>query len=172
MQIFLIRVKLCHCEVRHRERFAHTAILQLLIWRDNVFLFAQIKLYFWMSVQKLPHKCVVFCCCFVCFNIDWSDVCVFACRNRMHHHIRDCLCGTGRPFSKYPETPQELPRAERTASVCVLVPSKQGNLENTKGAANKHNLIPPSSYTWRWILQHYSEDACLHVCASICMCER
>lgn len=25
----------------------------------------------------------------------------------------------------------------------MLVPSKQGNLENTKGAANKHNLIPP-----------------------------
>lgn len=121
---------------------------------------------------KITTQMCSFFCLFVCFNIDWSDVCVFACRNCMHHHIQGCLCGTGRPFSKYPETPQELPRAERTASVCVLVPSKQGNLENTKGAANKHNLIPPSSYTWRWILQHYSEDACLHVCASICMCER
>lgn len=83
----------------------------------------------------------------------------------MHHHIRGCLCGTGGPFSKYPETPQELPRAERTASVCVLVPSKQGNLENTKGAANKHNLIPPSSYTWRWILQW----GCLSACVCIYM---
>lgn len=66
------------------------------------------------------------------------------------------------------QRPQELPRAERTASVCVLVPSKQGNLENTKGAANKHNLIPPFSYTWLWIL-HYSQDVFLSLYDCLCV---
>lgn len=51
-------------------------------------------------------------------------------------------------FPQNTQRPRGLPRAERTASVCELVPSKQGNLENAEGASNKHNLIPLSSHTW------------------------
>lgn len=92
-------------------------------------------------------------------------MCVFVCVAQM----RLCVCGTV-GLSLNTQRPRELPRAERTASVCVLVPSKQGNLENTKGAANKHNLIPLSSYTWLWIMQRYSKDVCLSLCECVCVC--
>lgn len=93
-------------------------------------------------------------------------------RIRAHKHKWGCVCGTV-GLSLNTQRPRELPRAERTASVCVLVPSKQGNLENTKGAANKHNLIPPSSYTWLWIMQRYSKDVCLFFCVTcVCACVR
>lgn len=104
---------------------------------------------------KLARKCV--------FPSHPDLMCAFVCGDRMHEHKWGCVCGTV-GLSLNTQRPWELPRAERTASVCVLVPSKQGNLENTKGAANKHNLIPPFSYTWLWISQCYSKDACLSVC--------
>lgn len=53
-----------------------------------------------------------------------------------------CAC-TCVAFARNTQGPGGLPRAERTASACVLVPSKQGNLEHAEGASNKHNLIPP-----------------------------
>lgn len=87
-------------------------------------------------------------------------MCAFVSVDCMQKHKWGCVCDMV-GLSLNTQRPRELPRAERTASVCVLVPSKQGNLENTKGAANKHNLIPPSSNTWLWIMQRYSEDACL-----------
>lgn len=88
--------------------------------------------------------------------------------DRMHKHkwvslrvcsVADLLLNTQRP--------RELPRAERTASACVLVPSKQGNLENTKGAANKHNFIPPSSYTWL-VCHCVRVHMCVSLCQSLC----
>lgn len=56
-------------------------------------------------------------------------------------------------FARNTQRPGGLPRAERTASACVLVPSKQGNLEHAEGASNKHNLLPLSSHTWLGIMQ-------------------
>lgn len=105
----------------------------------------------------------------MCFSssLVWcAFVCVSVCTRT---NVAVCVVG----LSLNTQRPRELPRAERTASVCVLVPSKQGNLENTKGAANKHNLIPPSSYTWLWIMQHYSKDVCLFsvwLCVWLCGC--
>lgn len=87
--------------------------------------------------KKLARKCV-FQVARMC-----ASVCVCVCM----HSTNEAVCGAI-GFSLNTQRPRELPRAERTASVCVLVPSKQANLENTKGAANKHNLIPLSSYTW------------------------
>lgn len=104
----------------------------------------------------------------MCFSssLVWcAFVCVSVCTRT---NVAVCVVG----LSLNTQRPRELPRAERTASVCVLVPSKQGNLENTKGAANKHNLIPPSSYTWLWIMQRYSKDVCLFsvwLCVWLCV---
>lgn len=100
----------------------------------------------------------------VFLQVLWSGVCLCVlCAEVVRTGTNDavCLCVVRVGLSVNTQRPQELPRAERTASVCVLVPSKQGNLENTKGAANKHNLIPRSSCTWLWLLQHHSGEACL-----------
>lgn len=107
-----------------------------IMWRDNVFFFSQIKQHSRMSAQKISTQ--------MCFSSTPNvRVCVCVCM----HSTNEAVCGAI-GFSLNTQRPRELPRAERTASVCVLVPSKQANLENTKGAANKHNLIPLSSYTW------------------------
>lgn len=102
--------------------------------------------------------------CFGFLFCKWTDrTCV--CMRCTNEAV--CVCGT-KGFSLNTQRPRELPRAERTASVCVLVPSKQGNLENTKGAANKHNLIPLSSHTWFWIMR-YSKDVSPSLCNCVCI---
>lgn len=104
----------------------------------------------------------------MCFSRSLvRHVCLYAWT--VYTSTNEAVCGTV-GLSLNTQRPRELPRAERTASVCVLVPRKQGNLENTKGAANKHNLIPPSSYTWLWIMQRYSTEAGLFLC--VCACKR
>lgn len=90
---------------------------------------------------KLARKCV--------FQVARSDLCLCA-RLLMRPRVCVHVCVA---FARNTQRPRGLPRAQRTASACVLVPSKQGNLEHAEGASNKHNLIPLSSHTWLWIMQ-------------------
>lgn len=152
MQIFLIRVKLCRDEgCRLWGLLYGVSPITYLEW--------QCLLHMNQTVlqnigAKLTHKCIF-------FWVLWTGVCV--CAPTVCAGTNDAACVVRVGLSVNTQRPQELPRAQRTASVCVLVPSKQGNLENTKGAANKHNLIPPSSSTWLWILHCRSKNVSVAV---------
>lgn len=142
MQIFLIRVKLSHWEggglwgLLYGGKFNYLSGVTMSPSSHAVFL------------PRINTQ--------MCFPRSSDPACVCMPRTYALAQMRLRVMRVG--LSVNTQRPQELPRALRTASVCVLVPSKQGNLENTKRAANKHNLIPPSSCTWLWILQCHSKD--------------